>query len=236
MESRLKRRSLKQSKKQLYGSLLAIAILLFLTLNFGPYLISGLGRIIDTIAGKSGQKIIIKSQALEPPILEALPSATPSAFIDVTGRSFYQDGTVELFVNGEKYNSQTLDGDFDFEIKDVRLNAGENTLNVRMIRDSIKSEFSQDYKVIYIKDEPKLEIDFPEDKASFSAADQEITIRGKTDPGNNVRINNFIAIVDSEGNFSYTYKLSEGENKLIITAENLAGRTIEKEITVSYSP
>ena len=105
-----------------------------------------------------------------------------------------------------------------------------------MIRNNKESDFSQDYKISYLKDEPKLEISFPNDGASFSKADQEINIRGTTDPENAVKINDFIAIVDTEGNFSYILKLKEGENKIKIVAANLAGKTSEKELTVSYSP
>ncbi len=237
MESRLKRRSLRHSKKQLYGSLIGIVILLFVALNFGPYLISILGGAIDTITGKSGQTGTIKSSSiLVPPSLDPLPRATQNDFIDVTGRSFYQNADVELFVNNSKYESAPISEDLDFEIKDVKLKLGENSLKVRIMRGDLKSEFSQDYKISYVKNEPKLEIETPSSGASFLRADQEITVRGKTDPDNTVRINDFIAIVDSDGNFSYVYKLKEGENKLTITAQNSAGKTKDAELTVSYSP
>lgn len=235
--SRLTSRSLKQSKKQFYGSLIGIVVLISITLNFGPYLIGGIGNLIDTITGKSKQTIILRSDAsLEPPVLDSLSRATPSELIDVTGRSFYPDGKVELFVNDLRYSAVEVDKNLDFEIKDIKLSSGENTLKVRVTKDGKNSAFSKDYKISYLKDEPKLEITTPQDKASFSKEDQETKVQGKTDPDNTVRVNGFIAIVDFEGNFSYVYKLSEGENKLTITSENSAGKVVTKEITVSYSP
>ena len=105
-----------------------------------------------------------------------------------------------------------------------------------MIKNNKGSEFSQDYKISYLKGEPKLEIGFPSDGASFTKADQEINVSGTTDPDNTVKVNDFIAIVDTNGNFSYFLKLKEGENKIKIVATNPAGKTSEKEITVSYSP
>lgn len=237
MNSRLSRRSEKQSKKQLYASLIGIAAVVFVALNFGPLLISGLGGFIDTLAGKSKQTTNLISDAdLEPPQLENLPPATTQELINVSGRAFYTDGKVELFLNNSLYEVITLDDSQDFEIDDIKLSKGENILRVRMIRNKTKSEFSQDYKISYLKDDPKLEISFPSDGASFAKADQEITVRGTTDSDNNVKVNDFIAIVDAEGNFSYILRLKEGENKIKVVATNLAGKSSEKEITVSYSP
>ena len=237
MDSRLSRRSEKQSKKQLYASLIGIVVVIFIALNFGPILISQLGGFIDTLAGKSKQFTNLVSDAdLEPPQLDPLPAGTTGESINVTGRAFYTDGKVELFLNNSSYEIITLNNSQDYEIEDIELAEGENILKVRMISNNKRSEFSQDYKISYLKDEPKLEINSPSDGASFSKTDQEINVRGKTDPENTIRVNDFIAIVDTEGNFSYIFKLKEGENKIKIVATNLAGKTTEKELTVSYSP
>ncbi len=236
-DSRLSRRSIKQSRKQLYGSLIGIVIVIFVGLNFGPYLIGILGNTIDTIIGKSKQTTTIISNAdLQPPILDPIPTATSSDVIDLTGRAFYTDGDVELFLNNSEYKTVRLKNSQDFEIKAVKLSDGENILNVRMVRNGKKSEFSQDYKISFVKDAPKIDVTSPIDGASFSKADQEVAVVGTTDAENTVKVNGFIAIVDSQGNFSYIVKLNEGENKIKVEAENLAGKKNEKEITVSYSP
>ncbi|MBI4092058.1 MAG: hypothetical protein HY427_02535 [Candidatus Levybacteria bacterium] len=237
MDSRLSRRSEKHNRKQLYASVIGIVVVIFVVLNFGPLLISGFGGFIDTLTGKSKQVTSFQSDAdLQPPQLDPLPQGTTEELIAVMGRAFYADGKVELFLNNSSYEIVRLNNSQDFEIEDVKLEQGENTLRVRMIRNNKKSDFSQDYKISYLKDEPKLEISFPTDGAGFSKADQEINIRGTTDPENTIRVNDFIAIVDTDGNFSYVFKLKEGENKIKVVATNLAGKTTEKELTVSYSP
>lgn len=236
MESRLKKRSLRESRRQLYWSLATILIILFTALNFGPYLIGFTGNIVDTITGKSGQENpLISDASLEPPQLDPLPPATPSAYINITGRSFYPNVNAELFVNGKKYKDVAIDEDLDFEIKDVRLIEGENTIKIRTEKDDKKSSFSEEFKILYIKEAPKLEISFPKNQESFSKADQETTVRGNTEPENTVKVNDFIAIVSSDGSFSYVLKLQEGENKITVVAQNPAGQTTSKEITVSYS-
>lgn len=237
MGSRLLRRSEKQNRKQLRASLIGIVVVIFIAINFGPFLISGLGGLIDTLTGKSKQVTSLRSDAdLQPPQLDPLPQGTTEELITVTGRAFYADGKVELFLNNSSYEVVRLNNSQDFEIEDVKLEQGENVFKVRMIINNNKSDFSQEYKISYIKDEPRLEISFPDDGASFSKADQEINIRGTTDPENTVKVNDFIAIVDTEGNFSNIFKLKEGENKIKVVVTNLAGRNTEKEITVSYSP
>lgn len=237
MESRLKRRSLKQSKKQLYGSLIAIAIIIFIFLNFGPYVLGRLGELIDVVTNKGKQAARIVSDAdLQPPIIDPIPAATPSSSITVTGRSFYQEGKIELFVNDLRYQTAILDDSYDFEFKNVALGKEENTIKARAVLGRKKSEFSQVNKVSYVKDPPKLEISSPTDGQSFTKDDKETTIHGMTDPDVTIRVNDFIAVVDVNGNFSYIYSLKEGENKIKITAENVAKKTTTKEITLSYSP
>ncbi len=236
IQSRLVRRSLKQNRRQLYISLITIVVLIFVTLNFGPILIGTTGSIIDIITGKTRQTTTIVSDAdLQPPVLDSIPQATPSSNINITGRGFYEDGKVEFFLNGLKYRTINLDS-FEFKVDDVELINGENVIKARTVRNGKISEFTEDYRISYVKDDPKLEIDNPQNQASFAKADQEITVSGKTDAENTVRINGFIAIVDPDGNFSYIFKLNEGENKLNITAENSAGKMVKRELTVSYSP
>jgi hypothetical protein len=105
-----------------------------------------------------------------------------------------------------------------------------------MVKDGEISGFSESRSISYLKSLPKLEISTPADGASFSKADSEINVSGNTDAENTVRVNDFIAIVDGAGNFSYLLKLSEGDNKIKITATNPAGSNTSKELTVSYSP
>lgn len=237
MESRLRRRSSKETKKQLYGSLIAIVVILFIAINFGPHLIGALGSFIDVLTGKARQTTIIVSDAdLQAPNLDPVPEATPSSRIDITGRAFYEDGQIEIYVNDVKEDTIELENSQEFEAEDIVLKAGENIIQARMVRGKQKSGLSEELTISYIKDAPKLEVEAPTDGTSFSKADQEITVKGKTDPNNTVTVSGFRAITDGDGNFSYLYRLNDGENKIKLIAENLAGNTTVKEITVSYSP
>ena len=235
-ESRFTRRSINKSKNQLYISLVGIVVVIFVALNFGPALISGLGGVIDVMTGKNSQNAkIINDAGIEHPILDPIPDATPSAEVNISGRSFYNEGDIELVVNGEKYGEVTLDNSQDFIFNNVRLTLGDNYIKVRTVINGKRSDFSEEEKITYIKTSPKLEVSSPQDGQSFSKTDREVLVSGDTDAENNVNINGFIAIVDSSGHFSYSFRLSTGENKLIVTATNSAGHSTSKELTVSYS-
>ena len=235
-DSRLTRRSVKQSKRQLYASLIAIVVILFIAINFGPYLIGGLGGFIDKITGKGSQADRIETSAdIQAPTLDALPPATSNEQITVSGYSYYTKGLIELFVNGSRRDVTDLDNPQNFRFGDVKLSEGTNFIKVRTVIGDKKSDFSDEEQITYTKNAPKLEVSFPQDGQSFHKGDQQITVSGKTDPDNNVNINGFIAIVDSSGNFSHNYNLAFGDNKLTITATSPAGQTTIKEITVSYS-
>ncbi len=236
MQSRLARRSIKQSKRQLYGSLVAIVIVLFVTFNFGPYLIGGVGGLIDKITGKGSQaEKIVTSADIQAPTLDAIPPATSNEKITVSGHSYYTNGTIELFVNGVRRDETDLVNSQNFKFGDVRLAEGTNFIKVRAITGNKKSGFSDEEQITYNKNAPKLEVSSPQDGQSFHKGDQQITVRGTTDADNSVNVNGFIAIVDSSGNFSYNYNLSNGDNKLTVTATSPAGQTTIKELTVSYS-
>lgn len=236
-ESRLSRRAVNQGKKQLYTSLGAIAAIIIFAVTLGPTLIGVTGNFIDKITGKSGQQAAIRSDAaVQAPRLDPIPNATPSARINITGRADYQTGKIELFVNGRKTDQAEIYDTQTFEFEDVGLSEGANFIKARVILGDKKSDFSEELSISYTKKAPKLEISHPSDNQKFTKADQQITVRGTTDPDNTVSVNGFIAIVESNGNFTYDLRLNDGENKVKIAAVNSAGNTTEKELTVSYSP
>lgn len=75
-----------------------------------------------------------------------------------------------------------------------------------------------------------LEIETPQDKAVVSS--KTILIKGKTAPLADVFINEKETKSDSQGNFSFNYSLDEGENELIIAANDNNGNYAEKVLTV----
>ncbi|OIP57754.1 MAG: hypothetical protein COX79_04385 [Candidatus Levybacteria bacterium CG_4_10_14_0_2_um_filter_36_16] len=236
IKSRLTRRTEKQTKRQLYFSLGGIAATLIFLSLFGPMILTFFGSIIDSLQGKNKNQINYLSLApYQTPTLDSLPQATPSASITITGMSQYTEGQIEVFLNNSSYKEADVDNN-NFEIENIRLDVGENTIKIRYKKGDKTSDFSQEQKILLIKDAPKLEISNPTDNSTFGKADQDITISGQTDADNSVKVNEFRAIVDTSGNFSYTLTLKEGENKISVEAQNEAFKTTTKTITVFYKP
>jgi cytoskeletal protein RodZ len=63
-----------------------------------------------------------------------------------------------------------------------------------------------------------------------------VIVSGKTSPGAEVAINDTELRANGAGDFSTAISLDEGENPLIIVANDAEGNSAEKEISVTYSP
>jgi hypothetical protein len=61
-----------------------------------------------------------------------------------------------------------------------------------------------------------------------------VTVKGKTAPRAEVFVNDYQTAADSKGNFSATLSLDEGENYLVVVANDTNGQSAEQEITVNY--
>ena len=170
-----------------------------------------------------------------PPVLDPLPGATNSGRIAVSGYAA-KESNVLIFVNGSEEMKIVADKDGKFSTQLVPIKEGENTLYAIVAASDSQSSPSATYTVNYKKNEPKLEISSPQDGDQFRDDQKEITIAGATDEDNRVLINDRLVIVDVQGNFSYSVRLSDGENTFKIQAYDNAGNKTEKELKVTYSP
>ena len=162
--------------------------------------------------------------------VDQLPMGTNSARMIVSGtvRNFT---TVSFILNGEKVKTISKKETFSEEIGDLQ--KGKNTIKLVATNTELKEEKSSEtYLVILKTEKPKLEISEPSDKARLST--KELIVKGLTDPDVTVQVNNQPTVVNSTGQFQTQLILSEGETKLIVTAEDLYGNTEKKEIQVTY--
>lgn len=235
--SRLGRNSEKQNKKQATLFTIGIIVLIVVLLQFGPLLINVFGNVVYTIRGadKENESLLTGKEVVQPPTLTGIADATQSARISFSGTAQTDSGTVEIYVNDELEDEIDLEKN-TFEVKGIPLSKGKNIVKARLVKGEKTSAFSEEFEISYIADKPKLEVSSPTDGASFAKADKNISITGTTDPDNTVSVNSFRAIVESNGEFSYLFQLSDGENQIKIVATNPAGSTSEKQIKITYSP
>jgi len=142
-----------------------------------------------------------------------------------------------LYLDGGLAGKMKVDKNGNFSFEEVKLSKGTNIITARALDEKGKeSENSDQITVTFKTDPPQLSIDAPSDGQSFSKDDKTAQVRGKTDPGVKVTVNELWAIVDEGGNYSYQLPLRDGENKIKVTAVDEAGNKTEKEIKITYSP
>lgn len=69
-----------------------------------------------------------------------------------------------------------------------------------------------------------------------TTANASIVVKGKTIPRAEVFINEYSLKADNAGNFAYTVSLDEGENIIIVVANDENGNLAEAELIVNYQP
>ncbi|MFC1653881.1 hypothetical protein ACFL1M_03465 [Patescibacteria group bacterium] len=187
---------------------------------------------------KSSSEPITQEDTIPPvsPRLEQLPSATTSARLNLSGYT-ESEASVKLYRLGAELSETVADDDGDFEFVDIRLDDDENTFYT-VATDFAGNESDQSNRVTisYDTDAPDLSINSPSDGDEYYGdSERTITISGFADPDVEVRVNDFYAVVSSQGSFSTRIKLEEGDNRISIRAIDDAGNETEKVVTVRFS-
>ncbi len=234
--SRISRLEEKRSKKQLILSLIGLVALIVLTVTVGiPLLVQG-SVFIGNL--KSRQPVVDAGDKTPPfpPTLSSIVSATNSATLKLDGFA-EPDSTLILYVNNDEVKKTLLDKDGTFNFADIQLEPGTNSIYaIAEDASGNKSDPSQTWQIVYKKDAPKLQIDQPTAGQTFPKDQQEIEIKGSTDTGVAVTINDRFVSVKDDGSFVFRYKLSDGENTLNFLARDPAGNETKSELKVTYQP
>jgi len=231
--SRVEQVNKKRYERNIFLALAGIIIVFLIFFFFGVPILVNLSLFAENLQNKDYEQILDKKDInyVAPPIINPLPIMTNQSKIDLSG-SALPDQKVILFLNGEEYGERTIDEDSKFSFKKIPLKEGANKIRAKTVdKNKHESEFSNVVTVTLKKEPPKLDIEQPVDNQVFKSKNK-ITIKGKTDPGSRITINDFWAIVDSQGNFSYQLNIKDGENKIVITAIDEASNKEQKELTV----
>ncbi len=79
-----------------------------------------------------------------------------------------------------------------------------------------------------------LTISTPSNNTTVSSS--SLAVKGKTVAGAEVFVNDLETKADASGNFSVIMTLEEGDNYILIVANDAAGNYSEKELSVTYTP
>ena len=234
--SRLQRKREKDSLRQAFKYLMLVFGLLFILIRFG---LPGLIKMAAFMGEIRQSKLPIEQVAnrpILPPRLNPLPMATNSAELNISG--YAQAGsTVKLYLRGINLNEVVVDANGEFVFKRIHLKEGENEIYTEATdNQNTVSEPSKSFMVIVDNTTPELEIASPSEGQRFFDKDSPITITGSTEPDLNLSINNRFVLVKSDGSFSTTLSLSEGDNSIEAVVRDLAGNETKKSLKVNYTP
>lgn len=210
------------------GAVLVIILFLFVILPGLIRLITGgadlnLGQPADTIPPQR-------------PILTAPAEATNSAQIKLSG--FTEPvAEVTLLVNGSKSDTAVADSEGQFEFM-VSLSEGENDISVYASDEAgNESDESRRYQVVYDGSAPSIQLEGLIDGQDVVGKDkQQLSISGKTEPRAEVYINDRLTLANSEGGFSSSFQLQEGENVITLRAIDQAGNQSELSLAITFRP
>ena len=166
------------------------------------------------------------------PIFQPLPEATLSATLEVKG--FAEAGSsVEIFISGLSAEKVISSNDGTFLVRDATLTKGKNEIYAQATDPAGNpSQESQRIVVFFDQEPPPLTILEPTE-TSFYQPENKVNLKGETEAGVKVTVNDHLVIIDSEGKFSYSLTLSDGENQIKVIATDKAGNQTEQELNLS---
>jgi len=220
------------TKKILILTIASLAVLIMVIL-FGFRILVGFSLIIDKIQQNPKDKPPTQDQSmLLPPALDWIPEATNSAEIIISG-SAYKDSDIYVYINDAEADKIKTDSEGKFSAL-ITIKNGENIIVAKQKTDNNFSGYSNELKVSMIKKEPELEIINPENDSLKTGDDPVVDVAGITDSQNRVTVNGRLAVVKTDGTFNYSYKLTEGENIIVVEAIDMAGNVKNEEIKIRY--
>lgn len=225
----------KQFRRKVLFYVFTLALIIILLFTFGLKLLIQTSLIIANIA--SPKKSLQTQESKDGSFFGALnidnvPTATNSARLIVSGSITNYD-TVEFYINDKKVDEKSFSSSDSFSSEIGDLEVGDNIIYLKAKATNTKdTKESQRFTVTYKNQKPTLEITEPETPKKTNKPD--IKVSGQTDKEIFIHVNEMPLVVDSSGNFQTTVMLKEGENNIIVKAEDNAGNIESKTLTITY--
>jgi hypothetical protein len=231
--SRLEKHLEKEAKKRLFFLIVFFLVAAYLFFSFGLPVVINTSVFISKIAEKPAANLSSETKDNYALLnINEIPTATNSPKVLISGGTFNLN-KVAIYLNGKKVAQKNVSGNLDINYEINDLIEGDN--EIYLVGYNKKDELikkTRTFSVLYKNTKPKLEITTPKDNETVS--NQNLVIKGSTDKETVIQINETPVVVDALGNFESEINLNEGENKIKITATDIAGNQEEKTITVIY--
>jgi len=202
--------------------------------SFGYYLTlaDGTHEISVVAEDMAGNTVTVKRTVIVDTKVPVITVSAPTDGAYLTNETAVVSGMTEpgatLKINGDTVSVSTS-GSFSTS---VTLTEGVNTITFVAV-DIANNTYSTAVKVIVDTMAPNIIIISPQDGSTFNTTD--IRVYGHVDEANlkNITVNGGTVIYGTGGDFITTLTLPEGENTISVIAEDMAGHSTTKEITVT---
>ena len=157
------RESIATKQKRAYRRItlisVSVVVLLFVLFKYGPSAVERMVSVQNSFDDTQELEVVeTDDQLLWTPTIDSPPEETNEPKITITGTA-YQGIQVELFFNGDSVSVDDLGEEMKFEFTDLNLDAGENTVAVRAIKESgEESELSEEIIIVLDLVPPTIEI------------------------------------------------------------------------------
>lgn len=169
-----------------------------------------------------------------PPIFNNAPRATNQDSITLYG--YAENGsTIKLYVNGPETGSTVATADGEFQMDNVSLIGGRNTIYAKAIDASgNESDRSATLTLEVDKESPKIDLESPKNDDVIKNLNKRVFIRGSINEKATVKVNDKLAVLRPDLSFEFPLGVEEGDIEVIVTAEDEAGNKSEEKININY--
>lgn len=224
----------KNVRRAFFFGILTIGILL-LFLYFGLPTVVKFAAFLHDLRSSNQPVDVTDTTPPAPPKLSDLPEFTNKTTLDISGNS--EPGATILIEENGKEDEVLANKSGEFTYSWSLLN-GENKISAKAKDASGNESLESSVQIVTFDNKPPdVTISQPNDGQTFyGSKERQLTISGNTEDSASATINDRIVVVDSQGNFSLTTTLSDGDNNFKVIVQDHAGNQTEKSFTVHYQP
>jgi hypothetical protein len=169
-----------------------------------------------------------------PPVFIGAPESTNQDKINLSGNSL-AGSLVKIYVNGPERGQTVTGSDGMFSFVDIQLNSGTNTIFAKSFDDrGNESDSSRILTIKKDKDEPKIQIESPDDGETIKNLNKTIQVTGKINEKATITVNGNPAIQKPDLTFDYYLKVENGDVEIKVEAQDEAGNKSATKVNVKY--
>lgn len=233
----LRKNERKSRNKLIWSLIFGIALVYAFFAWVLPNLIGSLSSLNSSKSQNTAESPVSENVTLAPPVLSIPFEATNSSTIQIRGYSMPKV-KVEIYLDDELKTSVETQDDGSFITEPINLLLGTNNLCGKTVAEKgDKSLPSKNIRLTYDNEKPSLSIKEPADNQTIKG-DKKVLVSGKTDPqdADVLTINDSRVIISSDGTFSQTIPLNDGDNIITVIASDAAGNLNQITHKVIFEP